>query len=1460
MVAITLFLCLGILAPLSAQKASAVEFCGVLPNHHVNPRNGEEIISDRFGNTYYESEFSTKDKELSKMMCVNSNRFDLILAGSWTAEEEEVICQVFNYLATIVTSSVEPGRIIMFKDDTPLGVLASATPFYDVSCGVSHNLLTRRLLAGRGDPDAIDGFIIVSSNNNQNFYFGADGPVPADEFDFHTVILHEAMHLLGFASRVNIDGNPIAGGYTYWDRRLHRVFSNSQGGEQLLLGEPSSDDHCCHDLVINPAFNLPDDVWDHVCDEQRIVFPVASEPTVGTEYNTQTTSTFVNSLSHFNEDCDGEVYVTYGLLNPGPESFKRNLHLAEIETLCHLGYTTPENCVESCYVQAEPDGLFFLNINETLELSVEDLVLNDILAPNAQFEYLGPDVGITGITSSFLDNQLVVTANTPGLYRVFYNLKSCNEECDRTSVFISVLDDSNCGECQLIADPGFENFSNVSEFRTAVVGELSGFFTPFLFRSDVSNNSPDLFEEDGLTSWFNRCGDGAEVATSSSGGNVAHFWESSSENDFSSEGMAIKLCRPILPGESGTISFEALTSNACQDFDPRVRINFTSSSPRSGEVISVNPGLSLTEYLVPIENDNSNPPEFVYIDPVLFSNDTDEEWDFIVLSGNATISPTAPISYMLDDLQVTLDPQTTPEVDVALGFIDSCLSDGQNSITASLTICSDQAPAVFDLQGSLVLPPELALAPGSGLPSRVVFPQGSDCVQFDIDLVLTSNMLPSQALGVNLVLSQPSDCSDFGMQSEMLEVTLPGSCSSCVPCAGANAFNIEAGNGLRLSASELPQGGLSNGCITLNGRLIIDDNYTITSSQIYMGPGAVIEVDPKSDLKLISNTILACDLMWHSIIVNSNAELIADDNVISDGEYSIQLRTGSRAMIQNNIFDGNYIGVYVPPSSNGETQEVNLFEPMVGNTFTCSNGCNMVDPYPGQPTNLGPIPLAGVWVEDLKTFTVGNSVNPLLNPNTFEGLRNGIVASATDLKVYGAMIMNILSDGNSFNSALPNGTGVFAKDISLLVQQNRIENVQVGVQGYNGLLRALNNTILKTSQGIRFDRADNRSEANDNTIEFVNNGIVNVNADYGSIQSIVGNTLTKLEISSGTAISLKNKSASSELSRVKKNTLNIFPKTYGILMWNWDGAIVQDNDISYLPSAPIQGWRTFGIWLYNSTGTGIYENNITSTADISFDLHGVTITQSPNTSICCTNTKGMRFGFTFGGASPGSSISGCTMENHYQMMRFEDSNGTVAQIGTQARNNNEWLGDPIEVGADFAHVFYGGSGDIVANAKFITELGCSDVMTPAIVRYNGGLQNCPGDASDWFEVDFQAPMVFDCEFDNDRCPDFERTEEIEGNKRFVKEKIKNSDIVVEELVIAPNPVNDRLTIIGESLLKDGLLIDLLDANGRIVKSSVINSGEIRVTLDVSNLLPGVYLLRLRSKNGKVKGRRIVISR
>jgi len=151
-------------------------------------------------------------------------------------------------------------------------------------------------------------------------------------------------------------------------------------------------------------------------------------------------------------------------------------------------------------------------------------------------------------------------------------------------------------------------------------------------------------------------------------------------------------------------------------------------------------------------------------------------------------------------------------------------------------------------------------------------------------------------------------------------------------------------------------------------------------------------------------------------------------------------------------------------------------------------------------------------------------------------------------------------------------------------------------------------------------------------------------------------------------------------------------------------------------------------------------------------------------------------------------------------------------------------------------------------------------MTPAIVRYNGGLQNCPGDASDWFEVDFQAPMVFDCEFDNDRCPDFERTEEIEGNKRFVKEKIKNSDIVVEELVIAPNPVNDRLTIIGESLLKDGLLIDLLDANGRIVKSSVINSGEIRVTLDVSNLLPGVYLLRLRSKNGKVKGRRIVISR
>ncbi len=1456
-------LCFGMAALLNAQE-TATKICGVAPPHQVDGSQPDsEIIQDRFGNTYYRSDLIAGSAARSSMNCVNSGSFEIQLAAVFTPQEEAVICAVFDYLSTVVVDAVEPGRILLTKafiQDARVLAFASAEYIGNENfggCGMVENLLTRRMLYGRPS-DMRDGQIVI--NANSNFHVSLDDSDPPDgSYDFYSVVLHEAMHVLGFASRIRPDGSAVNNQYTYWDRQLGRgPLASQTDADRLLLGVDLGNIRCCEQPTPNPTFNFPDDIWNNPCGDERIIFPVASEPTVGTVYQDQDEVSFLNSLSHFDETCDDvDEYVTYGLFDDGADSNRRILDIAEIQALCLLGYQTSLECNNNCNVLAEPDGIFQLEIGDVVELAVDDLMSNDLVPAGTTFEYVGPAPSVTGISVEFLGETIEVTANGPGVHRIFYDL-NCNESCDRGVIHIFIQEEVDClDDCQLIADPGFELYGDLEYFNfRAAVTRSSGGIPPFFFREGESINTPELVPNV-FPFWFGRCGDSGDYMASNNGGNVAHFWE---EPSSSTEGMAIELCRPILPGEIGVISFEAITTNSCQAFNPRVQINFTNAVPVSGEVISVNPGLSPAEYLVPIVNDGSVPPGFVYVDPVEFVNDTDEAWAFIVISANSVGATENQVSYMIDDLKVTISPPQPSPVTATAEFLESCLGDVPSSLTARVSLCSDRTPITFNvLETSLTLPEGLELAPGAQLPTTITFSQGSECVEFDVELISTAEISLNETVGIDLLLSEPNGCSGFWEQDVVLELTVPNNCSPCVPCTGENAFEINAGNGLFLTNSILPEGGLFNGCLNLTGRLIINSNYRIESSQINMGPGAVIEVEFKDKLELFDNNITACTQMWRSIIVNFEAILDATNNDISDGEYAFELKNGSRSLIQNNRFDGNHIGVYVAPFSSGNLQELIMNTPITGNSFTCSNGCNLAEPYPGQTTIPGSLPLAGIWVEDLKEFTVGNLANPTVDPNIFDNLRNGVVAYSTALNVYGTDMSNILSDGADFANDAPNGTGIFAKDAFLLASENNIDNVEVGIHGYNSRLQALDNSIMQAAQGIHFEGAETGSEAVSNVIEFVNNGIVNSNADNGSVQSIIGNTLTKLEIDRGTAISLQNKSASIEESLVMNNTLNIYPRTYGFVIWQWDEALVENNTINYLPSPPIQGWRTFGIWLYSCTGTRIYGNEITSTANIDFDLHGVAVTQSPNTTICCTNTKGMRFGFSFGGKSLGTSISGCRMEGHYQMMFFEDSGAEAAEIGTQNNNYNEWVGAPVQAGPDFAHAYYGGIGNIVANAKFITRGSCGATTTPEIVIYNGSQQNCPGGNSDWFEVENIPVLVFDCGTDEGKCPGYESAGI--GKRLGTDGALKlPSNSTISEFIVVPNPVNDLLTITGQSMKEKRVLIDLFDANGRIVRSMKTNAKETRIMMDVASLTPGVYLLRMSTKDGHVEGRRIVISR
>ncbi len=86
--------------------------------------------------------------------------------------------------------------------------------------------------------------------------------------------------------------------------------------------------------------------------------------------------------------------------------------------------------------------------------------------------------------------------------------------------------------------------------------------------------------------------------------------------------------------------------------------------------------------------------------------------------------------------------------------------------------------------------------------------------------------------------------------------------------------------------------------------------------------------------------------------------------------------------------------------------------------------------------------------------------------------------------------------------------------------------------------------------------------------------------------------------------------------------------------------------------------------------------------------------------------------------------------------------------------------------------------------------------------------------------------------------------------------IAESDFESESLFIYPNPASDHLYIrIADEIDKSGLLLDLYDSSGRLVKRQVLQDGH----LDVSQLPGGMYFLKLFTP-GKIYHAKVLLNK
>ena len=140
-------------------------------------------------------------------------------------------------LWSILVKSSQPIRIDATYTELPEGVLGGAGPadFYRDFAGApqAHTWYPIALANARANTDLSPNPDIEAefqSNSNADWYFGADGNVPANKLDFTTVVLHEIGHGLGITDSTDIEGGTATwGGGTAYPFIYDRFVQNPAG-------------------------------------------------------------------------------------------------------------------------------------------------------------------------------------------------------------------------------------------------------------------------------------------------------------------------------------------------------------------------------------------------------------------------------------------------------------------------------------------------------------------------------------------------------------------------------------------------------------------------------------------------------------------------------------------------------------------------------------------------------------------------------------------------------------------------------------------------------------------------------------------------------------------------------------------------------------------------------------------------------------------------------------------------------------------------------------------------------------------------------------------------------------------------------------------------------------------------------------------------------------------------------
>lgn len=638
----------------------------VLPNgveHSLSPNGLFDKVFDHYGNSYNLSDIMINKDQRGRGNLKTTNSTPLSCgyynlyfeAGSGMEDisnplhvaRRDVLCRVLTDLSNFINSPLTTNGLnnkvniwvrninnVIEPPNSPNGVLGLATAFYTVPYnttvgfgGIVDNEIWKTIHLGKDSYTNVISPITssgIDSGQPGVFYHGmmafnfSDPAISwntnltvtsfPNQYDLYTVILHEMIHALGFASLINANGSSkFNAGYNYYTRYDTRLKNNAN--TQFLINKQTNACGSMYNYVFNTSLS-PSILQSNDNCTQSVRYVGLSNVRV------HTPATFFSgsSLSHFEGACISpnpnfvmESHTPEEVIRRFPKPQERNV-LGDMGynvkntfgiSSTYQGTTTYTGTLSGINVAGMNDGIspsggFTYSGNANTDIQISNFLANDTNATG--FECLEDIYHTSSLSATSGNSSTIITFNSSegGLHLLRYTPTNGTQRGNISYIYVYVESANNCGTptaCNLVINGDFEDFlpsSGSSNIDKACNWSSANQASPDYFNSNYTNPAIQTpcntygFEEDIITS----------------NGGYAGMYILFKNNYNYSEPIKTQLLSPLLPDTNYQLTFDVSLaekySHSSIRFQAYLSDTFTTYS-EAGAITIDNPNMLFTD-------------------------------------------------------------------------------------------------------------------------------------------------------------------------------------------------------------------------------------------------------------------------------------------------------------------------------------------------------------------------------------------------------------------------------------------------------------------------------------------------------------------------------------------------------------------------------------------------------------------------------------------------------------------------------------------------------------------------------------------------------------------------------------------------------------------------------------------------------------------------------------------------